>query len=138
MHSTLKNDYDTLTTYRERGPAYYLARRAKRRLRRRGTVEARLACFREITAHKPTSPAELVCGRLDPVFVSEFRFYEWNTVTLCVYCNARLGRGTVTRDHVIPRAAGGPSSADNLVPSCAPCNVRKGCKPLWKFMLERC
>ena len=137
MRATLKNDYDTLTTYRERDRAFYLARRAKRRLRRRGTVEARLACFREITAYKPTSPQELVRGRIDPVFVSEFLFYRWNTTTLCVYCNTRLGRGSVTRDHVIPRAAGGPSTPDNLAPSCAPCNHRKGSKPLWKFMLER-
>ena len=137
MNLTLKNHYDTRTTKRERERTYYLARRARRRLRRRGTVEARLARFREISAYMPSSPEELVKGYIDPVFVSEFRFYEWNIRTLCVYCNDRIGRGSVTRDHVIPRALGGPNSADNLAPSCAPCNRRKGCKPLWKFMLER-
>jgi 5-methylcytosine-specific restriction endonuclease McrA len=137
MQATLKTDYDTLTTDRERGPAYYLARRKRRRQRRRGTFEARLARFREIAAYKPMSPAELVAGQLDPAYVSEFRFYEWNVLTLCVYCNARLDKRTVTRDHVIPRAAGGLSTPENLVPSCAACNRRKGSKPLWKFMLER-
>ncbi|MCB9568021.1 MAG: HNH endonuclease [Myxococcales bacterium] len=137
MRAALKNEYDTLQAHRERDPAFYLARRAKRRELRRGTVEARLARFREITAHRPLTVAELLRGRLDPAHVSEFHFYEWNVRPLCAYCGLRLGRGQVTRDHVIPRARGGPNTADNLVPSCAACNQRKGCKPLLRFLLER-
>ena len=41
----------------------------------------------------------------------------------CQYCgNTRY----LTIDHVIPRSRGGVSSWDNVVTSCAPCNVRKG------------
>jgi 5-methylcytosine-specific restriction endonuclease McrA len=45
----------------------------------------------------------------------------------CQYCgNTRH----LTIDHIIPRSRGGASSWDNVVTSCAPCNVRKGaCLP---------
>jgi len=41
----------------------------------------------------------------------------------CQYCGAR---SNLTVDHVIPRYKGGASSWDNIVASCAPCNLRKG------------
>jgi 5-methylcytosine-specific restriction endonuclease McrA len=41
----------------------------------------------------------------------------------CQYCGART---TLTVDHVIPRSKGGPSTWENIVASCAPCNRRKG------------
>ena len=44
---------------------------------------------------------------------------EWT----CQYCGAR---SNLTVDHVIPRSKGGASSWDNIVASCAPCNLRKG------------
>ena len=42
----------------------------------------------------------------------------------CVYCGERGGR--LTLDHVVPRSRGGKSEWDNVVSSCAPCNLRKG------------
>jgi 5-methylcytosine-specific restriction endonuclease McrA len=42
----------------------------------------------------------------------------------CVYCGSAGGR--LTLDHVIPRSRGGDSSWENVVTSCAPCNLRKG------------
>ena len=42
----------------------------------------------------------------------------------CQYCGSE--RGNLTVDHVIPRSKGGPSSWDNIVTCCAPCNRRKG------------
>ena len=42
----------------------------------------------------------------------------------CVYCGTTGGR--LTLDHVIPRSRGGDSSWENVVTSCAPCNLRKG------------
>ena len=42
----------------------------------------------------------------------------------CQYCGHE--RGHLTVDHVIPRSKGGPSSWDNIVTCCAPCNRRKG------------
>jgi 5-methylcytosine-specific restriction endonuclease McrA len=41
----------------------------------------------------------------------------------CQYCGAR---SNLTVDHVVPRSKGGPSTWDNIVASCAPCNRRKG------------
>ncbi len=42
----------------------------------------------------------------------------------CVYCGDTSGR--LTLDHVVPRSRGGESVWENVVTSCAPCNLRKG------------
>jgi len=42
----------------------------------------------------------------------------------CVYCGTSSGR--LTLDHVVPRSRGGDSVWENVVTSCAPCNMRKG------------
>ena len=42
----------------------------------------------------------------------------------CVYCGSSGGR--LTLDHVVPRSRGGESTWENVVTSCAPCNLRKG------------
>jgi 5-methylcytosine-specific restriction endonuclease McrA len=42
----------------------------------------------------------------------------------CVYCGATDVR--LTLDHVVPRSRGGDSVWENVVTSCAPCNLRKG------------
>ncbi len=45
----------------------------------------------------------------------------------CQYCGSARH---LTIDHIIPRSKGGASSWENVVTSCAPCNVRKGaCLP---------
>ena len=41
----------------------------------------------------------------------------------CQYCGSRT---QLTVDHVVPRSKGGPSTWENIVASCAPCNRRKG------------
>ncbi|MHB8643221.1 MAG: HNH endonuclease [Gaiellaceae bacterium] len=41
----------------------------------------------------------------------------------CVYCGSS---GRLTLDHVVPRSKGGDSVWENVVTSCAPCNLRKG------------
>ncbi|MGD9696509.1 MAG: HNH endonuclease [Thermoleophilia bacterium] len=41
----------------------------------------------------------------------------------CQYCGATAH---LTVDHVVPRSRGGHSSWENVVTSCAPCNLRKG------------
>jgi 5-methylcytosine-specific restriction endonuclease McrA len=40
----------------------------------------------------------------------------------CQYCGTA---GRLTVDHVVPRSKGGGSSWENIVTSCAPCNLRK-------------
>lgn len=42
----------------------------------------------------------------------------------CVYCGTNGGR--LTLDHVVPRSRGGESIWENVVTSCAPCNLKKG------------
>jgi len=42
----------------------------------------------------------------------------------CVYYGTSGGR--LTLDHVVPRSRGGDSVWENVVTSCAPCNLRKG------------
>jgi 5-methylcytosine-specific restriction endonuclease McrA len=42
----------------------------------------------------------------------------------CVYCGTAGGR--LTLDHVVPRSRGGDSVWENVVTSCAPCNLKKG------------
>jgi 5-methylcytosine-specific restriction endonuclease McrA len=42
----------------------------------------------------------------------------------CVYCGTAAGR--LTLDHVVPRSRGGDSVWENVVTSCAPCNLKKG------------
>ena len=42
----------------------------------------------------------------------------------CMYCGTPGGK--LTLDHVVPRSRGGDSVWENVVTSCAPCNMRKG------------
>ena len=45
----------------------------------------------------------------------------------CQYCGTK---GDLTFDHVVPRAAGGVTSWENVVAACSRCNLRKGSKSL--------
>jgi 5-methylcytosine-specific restriction endonuclease McrA len=42
----------------------------------------------------------------------------------CGYCGTSAGR--LTLDHIVPRSRGGDSVWENVVTSCAPCNLKKG------------
>jgi len=44
----------------------------------------------------------------------------------CQYCARRVPRQEATYDHVVPRIQGGPTTWDNVVIACVPCNQRKG------------
>jgi len=48
----------------------------------------------------------------------------------CEYCGlAQVGQeATFHVDHVVPRAAGGPTTADNLAAACVSCSLRKGAR----------
>lgn len=43
----------------------------------------------------------------------------------CQYCGEAFSAWDLTLDHVVPRSKGGPSSWQNLVACCGPCNRRK-------------
>src|ERR671932_2848353 len=52
----------------------------------------------------------------------------------CVYCGTSAGR--LTLDHVVPRSRGGDSVWENVVTSCAPCNLRKGNRLLEEVSMQ--
>ena len=43
----------------------------------------------------------------------------------CQYCGTVFDRRDLNLDHVIPRDRGGPTTWENIVCSCIPCNTRK-------------
>jgi len=43
----------------------------------------------------------------------------------CQYCGFIFDRSELNLDHVIPRDRGGPTTWENIVCSCIPCNTRK-------------
>ncbi len=43
----------------------------------------------------------------------------------CQYCGEQPGTEELTIDHVIPRSKGGPTTWENCVLACVPCNARK-------------
>lgn len=47
----------------------------------------------------------------------------------CVYC----GDQAQTFDHIVPRAAGGPDTYENLAPVCRPCNGAKAARSLGEW-----
>ena len=106
MYATLKHDYDTLTTGPERGPEFYLARHLRRKGLRQGKGDGRLGRLRETARHKKTSVADVIHDRLDRCYTSEFHHYQWYVLMLCVYCNERLFRRSLTRDHVLAQSRG--------------------------------
>ncbi len=44
----------------------------------------------------------------------------------CQYCGAQPGRADLTVDHILPRSRGGPTTWENVITACGPCNRRKG------------
>ena len=44
----------------------------------------------------------------------------------CQYCGDRFERKDLNLDHVIPKDRGGPTTWENIVCSCIPCNTKKG------------
>src|SRR5262245_10155730 len=55
----------------------------------------------------------------------------------CWYCGVPLDFDTFHSDHVVAASRGGPSTLDNLVPACHPCNSAKHNRDLEEFRLYR-
>lgn len=51
---------------------------------------------------------------------------DGKTYVNCAYCGVKLTFSHMIAEHAIPRSRGGPDSLANLVPSCRPCDQRKG------------
>lgn len=43
----------------------------------------------------------------------------------CYYCHRKVGRNSLTMDHVVPLSRGGKSRKGNIVPACKQCNSKK-------------
>jgi len=44
---------------------------------------------------------------------------------VCYYCRRKVGRASLTLDHIVPLGRGGRSIRGNVVPACKACNTRK-------------
>jgi len=61
---------------------------------------------------------------------ADVRFSKYNVMLRdnfrCQYCGIDVTRSTATMDHVLPVSRGGPTTFENVVTSCGPCNTSKG------------
>lgn len=44
---------------------------------------------------------------------------------ICYYCGKKVGRTSLTMDHIVPLSRGGKSKKGNIVAACKECNNRK-------------
>jgi 5-methylcytosine-specific restriction endonuclease McrA len=61
------------------------------------------------------------------VRLSRLNIYARDRST-CQYCGRTLPRTDLNLDHVVPRAAGGRTTWENVVCCCVTCNLRKGAR----------
>ena len=73
----------------------------------------------------------------------ENEFYEPIYDTLksfkyqCAYCGiSGLTKETTHRDHVVPLHVGGGNRSSNMLPICSKCNLAKGTKSVFQFLLQ--
>lgn len=45
----------------------------------------------------------------------------------CCYCNRRVSKKKMTKEHLIPKVYGGDSQIGNIALACRKCNERRGC-----------
>ena len=54
----------------------------------------------------------------------------------CAYCGKQnLTRETTHQDHVVPLKVGGTNSSENMLPVCSECNLSKGAKSVFQFLI---
>ncbi|HBH01882.1 MAG: HNH endonuclease [Candidatus Rokubacteria bacterium RBG_16_73_20] len=44
---------------------------------------------------------------------------------VCHYCRRRVGRTSLTMDHLVPLGRGGRTTRGNVAPACKACNTKK-------------
>lgn len=54
------------------------------------------------------------------------RYLLKNGFRNCHWCGTRLGRHTLTCEHLVPLSKGGTHRRTNLVAACKPCNAHRG------------
>lgn len=74
-------------------------------------------------------PRVIVLAVFDKLPRKEVKFTRHNVFerdrNTCQYCGKKFDRKDLNLDHVVPRDRGGPTSWENIVCSCIPCNTRK-------------
>ncbi len=74
-------------------------------------------------------PRVIVLAVFDKLPRKEVKFTRHNVFerdrNTCQYCGRHFERKDLNLDHVVPRDRGGPTSWENIVCSCIPCNTRK-------------
>lgn len=76
------------------------------------------------------SGVEYQQGTLAGYEVREYLLEKWKRT--CAYCGAKAVPLQI--DHIHPRSLGGTNRISNLALACAPCNQRKGNRPLADFL----
>lgn len=66
---------------------------------------------------------KLIAGKILPSSLLRENKLLLSNDQQCEYCGAQ---GTLHWEHLIPKSRGGPDTIDNLVLSCATCNLQKG------------
>jgi 5-methylcytosine-specific restriction endonuclease McrA len=79
-------------------------------------------------------PRVILLALFDRLPKKEVKFTRHNIFerdrNTCQYCGHIFERKDLNLDHVIPRDRGGPTSWENIVCSCIPCNTKKAnCTP---------
>lgn len=74
-------------------------------------------------------PRIIVLALFDRMPKKEVKFTRHNVFerdqNTCQYCGKIFERRDLNLDHVVPRDRGGPTTWENIVCSCIPCNTRK-------------
>jgi len=74
-------------------------------------------------------PRVILLLAFDRVPRQEVKFTRHNIFerdkNMCQYCGRVFERKDLNLDHVVPRDRGGPTTWENIVCSCIPCNTRK-------------
>jgi 5-methylcytosine-specific restriction endonuclease McrA len=77
-------------------------------------------------------PRVIVLQMYDRIPRTKVRFSRLNIYcrdeNTCQYCGQTLPRSQLNLDHVVPRAAGGRTTWENIVCCCVPCNLKKGAR----------
>lgn len=85
-------------------------------------------CVRSISL-KIRVPRVILLMMFDRMPKKEVKFTRHNIFerdgNTCQYCGRIFDRNELNLDHVVPRDRGGPTTWENIVCSCIPCNTKK-------------
>jgi len=74
-------------------------------------------------------PRVILLGMYDRLPKKEVKFTRHNIFerdkNTCQYCGKVFDRSELNLDHIVPRDRGGPTTWENIVCSCVPCNTHK-------------